>query len=78
MALGGFDEFVANTSREYEDMAVRLAADHDFLEHFRTTSRERLRGSRLFDMAEFTREIEQAYRTMWREWLKAHPTNVGA
>jgi protein O-GlcNAc transferase len=30
--------------------------------------RQRLEGSPLMDGAAFTRDVEQAYRRMWRKW----------
>ena len=70
----GLTEFIAKTPDEYVEIAVRLASNVAKLEELRTGLRERLAESPLCDAKAFTRDLEAAYREMWRGWCeKQHP-----
>jgi predicted O-linked N-acetylglucosamine transferase (SPINDLY family) len=60
LAAGDVDQYIA--------MAVKLAADRERLRALRASLRDRLRQSPLTDGPGVTRELEAAYRTMWRTW----------
>ena len=65
MRTAGLPEFVADTAAGYVDLAVRLATDPATparLAELRAGMRDRLRASRLCDVAAFTRELEAVYR----------------
>lgn len=64
----GLDHFVASSRDEYVDLAVGWAHRRAELAEIRRTLRQRLRDSALGDVAGFTRELESAYRQMWRAW----------
>ena len=64
----GFSELVAWSDEEFVSLAARLAADRLRLTHLRSTLRERMERSPLMDAARFARNIESAYREMWRRW----------
>ncbi|MEO5375246.1 MAG: tetratricopeptide repeat protein [Alphaproteobacteria bacterium] len=66
----GFPELVAASADAYVDLAVTLAQDRRFLVDFRRRSRDTMRASALFDAVGVTREIEAAYRDMWRTWCR--------
>ena len=66
--ISGFPELVANTPEEYVRLAAELAGDLVRLGHLRRTLRQRMEQSPLMDAPRFTRDIEAAYRAMWREW----------
>ncbi len=66
----GLQELAAHTPEEYVALAVRLAGDLPRLQELRATMRPRLRESPLMDGKRFARNIEQAYRQMWRQWCK--------
>jgi predicted O-linked N-acetylglucosamine transferase (SPINDLY family) len=59
---------VARTAEEYLDIAARLARDPQRLGGIRAGLRERMRSSPLLDAARFTRNLESAYRDIWRRW----------
>ena len=64
----GLGDLVAQTPREYVDAAVRLAEDVQRRQSLRETLRQRMRESALMDPPRFARNVEEAYRTMWRRW----------
>ena len=61
-------ELIAESTDQFEKMAVDLASDLDRLGRLRTTLRKRLRVSPLCDGKLFTHGLEEAYRSMWRAW----------
>ena len=64
----GLTEFIARTPDEYVAKTLALAADRPRLRELRQTMRERMLASPLTDAARFARNIEAAYRDMWRAW----------
>jgi predicted O-linked N-acetylglucosamine transferase (SPINDLY family) len=48
-------------------VALALAADADGIARLRATLRARLRASPLMDEAGFARDVESAYRALWRD-----------
>jgi len=69
----GLSELVARDSAEYARLAASLAGDVPRLAELRRTLRERMAKSPLTNGAAFTRNLEAAYRDMWRRWLSAAP-----
>ena len=63
----GLEELIAHDCQEYLEIAAKLAANLDRLEEIRATSRASMENSPLMDAAGFTRNLEQAFRQMWRE-----------
>ena len=57
----GVTETVAQSGREYIDIAVRLADDAGFMASVRAKIRDGLAGSKLTDIATHTRHLEAAY-----------------
>jgi predicted O-linked N-acetylglucosamine transferase (SPINDLY family) len=64
----GLQSLVADTPEQYREIAVALAHDLPQLTDLRATLRERMEKSPLRDAAGYVRNIEGAYRTMWRNW----------
>jgi predicted O-linked N-acetylglucosamine transferase (SPINDLY family) len=64
----GLPELIAQTPEEYIEIAVRLASDLPRLAALRAELRERMRQSPLCDGQRLARDIEAAYREMWRTW----------
>ncbi len=64
----GLGELVATMPEEYVETAVRLAEDLPRLKELRATLRERMSRSTLMNPERFTRQLEEAYRGMWRQW----------
>ena len=64
----GLHEWIAATPDDYVRLALAHAADSARLADLRATLRARLRASPLMDEAGFARDMEGAYREMWRAW----------
>jgi hypothetical protein len=59
-------ELVARTPDEFAEICARLAGDKTRLVTLRREQRQRMEHSPLMDGVRFTRNLELAYRTMWR------------
>ena len=64
----GLPELVARDEAEYVRIAVELACDLQRLAALRSALRPRLQASLLMDAPRFARQVEAAYREMWRRW----------
>jgi len=73
----GLTDLVAHTPDQYVEIVVRLASDLPKLAELRSTLRERMLQSPLTDAVGFTRNIESAYREMWRRWCEGGGTVKG-
>jgi predicted O-linked N-acetylglucosamine transferase (SPINDLY family) len=62
----GMPELIAQSPQEYVSIARELARDLPRLAQLRATLRSRMQDSPLMDAPRFARDIETAYRTMWR------------
>jgi predicted O-linked N-acetylglucosamine transferase (SPINDLY family) len=66
----GLPELAAWSDDEFLALAARLATDLPRLAELRATLRARMRQSPLMDAPRFARNVESAYRQMWREWCR--------
>ena len=64
----GMPEWVAKNREDYVRRAVAHASDTRALSEVRENLRERFLTSSLCDAPSFARNLEEAFRTMWREW----------
>jgi predicted O-linked N-acetylglucosamine transferase (SPINDLY family) len=71
LANVGLTELLARTPEQFVEIAVALTRDADRLRALRSELRDRMRASILCDERAFTREVESAYRRMWREWCSS-------
>jgi len=67
----GLRELAAANPEQFVEIAVELAKDLPRLAHLRSTLRRRMEQSPLMDAAKFARNIESAYRQMWRKWCES-------
>lgn len=68
LRAAGLQELVAADLDAYMGLAVELARDGNRLAQLRRGLRERMEASPLCDAARFARDMEAAYRAMWRRW----------
>ncbi|MDD2918868.1 tetratricopeptide repeat protein [Rhodoferax sp.] len=61
------DEFITHSEDEYLQCAVKFANDLPKLNEVRQSLRQRMTAAEC-DPAAITRQLEAAYRTMWRAW----------
>jgi protein O-GlcNAc transferase len=66
----GLTELIALTQEEFVKITVRLANDLPRLAEMRRTLRQSMMASPLMDAARFARDVEEAYRSMWRTWCE--------
>ncbi len=66
----GLPEWIATSAEDYVRLAVESARDVTVLAGLRTSLRQRLRQSPLMDEKSFMRDLENAYRQMWRAWCE--------
>jgi predicted O-linked N-acetylglucosamine transferase (SPINDLY family) len=64
----GLPELAAFSEDDYVSIATELVNDLPRRMELRRTLRPRMEASPLMDASRFTRQIEAAYRTMWRQW----------
>jgi protein O-GlcNAc transferase len=64
-------ELIAADEAAYVDLAVGLAGDTSRLRTIRGELRQKMSASRVMDFAAFARDMEEAYRAMWRKWCAA-------
>ncbi len=67
----GLSDLVAGSQEAYVDLAATLAADQDRRTALHATLRSRLEASPFCDGEGFTRQLEDAWRAMWKHWCKA-------
>ncbi len=70
LSAAGLTEFVAHSEEDYLRLAVSLASDLPLLAEWRRTLRDRMKASPFMDGPRFARNVEQAYREMWRRWCE--------
>jgi predicted O-linked N-acetylglucosamine transferase (SPINDLY family) len=72
----GLTDLIADTAEEYSHVAMALAADQSRRAELREQLRKRMTASRLLDGKAFTRDLEVAYRDLWRQWCEWQPREV--
>jgi predicted O-linked N-acetylglucosamine transferase (SPINDLY family) len=64
----GLTDHIAHAPQQYIDLAVALGSDPQRLAKLRGEMRQRMLRSPLMDAPRFTRNLEAAYRHMWKAW----------
>jgi predicted O-linked N-acetylglucosamine transferase (SPINDLY family) len=72
MTRAGLPELVAQTPDDFVQIAVDLARDHTRRRDISGINlRQRMKSSPLMDEQGFARDLEAAYRDIWRKWCEA-------
>ncbi len=66
----GLPELIAQNTNEYVKIASDLAKDRDRLKKMRHNLRDRVIASPLMDQKRFVRNMEDAFRGMWKKYLE--------
>lgn len=66
----GLTEWIASTPEDYVRLAVKFAGDEANVTMLRESLRTRMLASPLMDEPRFARDVEVAYRRMWRAWCE--------
>jgi protein O-GlcNAc transferase len=66
----GLPELATDSMERYLQIAVELARDLNRLAELRSSMRQRIQQSPLGDAKSFARDVESAYRQMWRHWCE--------
>jgi predicted O-linked N-acetylglucosamine transferase (SPINDLY family) len=64
----GLAELIAENADQFVEIATKLAGDVEGLSHLRSELRVKVKASPLCDAIAFTRQLEFAYRAIWRQW----------
>ena len=68
LSATGLQELIATSPADYVRLTASLAADLPRLAALRATLRTRMQSSAFMDAPRFARNVESAYRQMWRAW----------
>jgi predicted O-linked N-acetylglucosamine transferase (SPINDLY family) len=64
----GLPELIAESDEQFVEIAAALAADSQRLQAYHVELREKVRSSALMDGRRFARDVEGAYRQVWKKW----------
>jgi predicted O-linked N-acetylglucosamine transferase (SPINDLY family) len=67
----GLERLIARNAEQYVELAAALIWDTSGLAALRQELRSRLEASSVMDATQFARDVEAAFRTMWRAWCKS-------
>jgi predicted O-linked N-acetylglucosamine transferase (SPINDLY family) len=70
LSNAGLTELIANSPAHYIRIAADLAGNLPRLVDLRSTLRQRIQQSPLMDASTFARDVEAAFRHMWRNWCE--------
>ena len=68
LSTAGLPEWIASTPQDYVRLAIEFARREAVIGELRGSLRQRMRESPLMDEVRFARDLEAAYRGMWRAW----------
>jgi predicted O-linked N-acetylglucosamine transferase (SPINDLY family) len=74
----GLGDFAASTPSEYVAKAIAFSGELENLAKIRTSLRSMMFNSSLCDAKGFARNIEAAYRRMWRQWCRGQGIDAPA
>lgn len=72
LTVAGLPDWIAPNKSEYVNRAIAAASDLERLADLRSTLRQQVMESPLFDAPRFARRLEDAFWQMWREWQTSY------
>jgi len=73
LQAAGLPELVTSSLAGYENLALRLATEPSLLQSMKEKLHTTKDSMPLFNMPEFARNLEQAYRHIWQRWQDGQP-----
>jgi predicted O-linked N-acetylglucosamine transferase (SPINDLY family) len=70
LSNAGLQNLIAASPAQYQEIAIQLARNLDELAKLRAGLREQVRASPLVNAERFAKNVETAYRTIWRRWCE--------
>ena len=70
MRAAGLQEWVAGSDEDYVEIAARMASDRKGLLKLKAGLRARLQAAPAWNIDQYTRDMEQALRTMWIDFCE--------
>jgi predicted O-linked N-acetylglucosamine transferase (SPINDLY family) len=70
LSATGMSDWIARNDDEYVEIAAGFAEDPFHLARMRQEMRPRLLQSRVFNVRQYARHVDKAYRDVWREWCR--------
>ena len=67
----GLSDLVATSTKQYTEIAIRLASDLPRLQALRSSQRRMMENSPLMNAPQFARDVECIYRQMWQTWCES-------
>jgi predicted O-linked N-acetylglucosamine transferase (SPINDLY family) len=71
LSTAGLADWIASTPEDYVRIAAGFAREEAKVAELRRSLRQTMRESPLMDEARFVRDLEAAYRAMWRAWCES-------
>lgn len=79
MATLGCPELIARTRQEYEQIAIRLGTDREYLKGMRAKVWKARVDSPLFDCKQYANGLEMLYTKMWNKHSRGEiPDHIAA
>jgi predicted O-linked N-acetylglucosamine transferase (SPINDLY family) len=72
----GLSDWIANDTSEYVDKAVGFASNLKHLSLLRSTLRDGVLNSPLFDSSRFSKHFGDALWGMWHDYIKANTVDI--
>lgn len=73
LATLGCPELIARTRQEYQDIAIRLGTDREYLKGMRAKVWKARVDSPLFDCVQYAKGLEMLFMRMWQKFLRNEP-----
>lgn len=70
LATLGCNELIARNRKEYEEIAIRLGTDREYLKAMRAKVWKARVESPLFDCAQYAKGLEMLFMRMWQKFAR--------